>query len=132
MLSRHWYDALRACGMRQRGLYCTKDSFVTTALQAGVKIAWLEQQTGANYATLRRHYGKWMPIEGETELRRFAAFDADLFPGRIVPPSSGKIREREMRGGGLEPPRVISPLAPQTSASASSAILARPGGGRVT
>ena len=29
-----------------------------------------------------------------------------------------------MRGGGLEPPRVISPLAPQTSASASSAILA--------
>ena len=31
----------------------------------------------------------------------------------------------EVRGGGLEPPRVFSPLAPQTSASANSAILAR-------
>src|SRR5262249_38635652 len=31
---------------------------------------------------------------------------------------------RKMRGGGLEPPRVFSPLAPQTSASAISAILA--------
>src|SRR5439155_4780690 len=32
-----------------------------------------------------------------------------------------------MRGGGLEPPRVFSPLAPQTSASANSAILAQRG-----
>src|SRR5262245_48553229 len=36
-------------------------------------------------------------------------------------------RAKNMRGGGLEPPRVISPLAPQTSASASSAILAKAG-----
>src|SRR6266446_1789173 len=34
-----------------------------------------------------------------------------------------------MRGGGLEPPRVFSPLAPQTSASANSAILAQIGSG---
>ena len=32
-----------------------------------------------------------------------------------------------VRGGGLEPPRVFSPLAPQTSASANSAILAQRG-----
>ena len=56
--TRHWYACLRALGIRQRGLYCTKDTFVTTALQKGVKIAWLETHTGVNYAALRRHYGK--------------------------------------------------------------------------
>ena len=29
-----------------------KDTFVTTALQAGTKIAWPENQTGVNYETL--------------------------------------------------------------------------------
>src|SRR5262249_10745576 len=41
----HRYAAQRACGIRVRGLYSTKDTFVTTALDAGVTIAWLEQQT---------------------------------------------------------------------------------------
>jgi len=35
--SAHWHDGLRACGIRQRGLYTTKDTNVTTALSgAGV------------------------------------------------------------------------------------------------
>ncbi len=37
-----WYRCLRALGLRQRGLYTTKDTFVTTALHAGAKPAWLE------------------------------------------------------------------------------------------
>lgn len=61
--SRHWYDCLRALGIRQRGMYCMKDTFVTMALSVGVKIAWLEAQTGVAYETLRRHYGRWMPFE---------------------------------------------------------------------
>jgi hypothetical protein len=36
---------------------------VTTALQANVKVAWLEAQTGVAYATLKRHYGKWITPE---------------------------------------------------------------------
>jgi hypothetical protein len=36
-----WYRCLRALGLRQRGLYCTKDTFVTPALHAGAKPAWL-------------------------------------------------------------------------------------------
>jgi len=43
----HWYAAQRALGLRLRGLYSTKDTFVTTALDAGVKFAWLETQTGS-------------------------------------------------------------------------------------
>ena len=44
--SRYGYACLRALGIRMRGIYCTKDTFVTSALQVGVKIAWLEQRTG--------------------------------------------------------------------------------------
>src|SRR5262245_2813092 len=100
-------------GIRQRGLYCTKDTFVTTALQKGVKIAWLEPQTGVNYATLRRHDGKWMPSEGQSELQRFADVDPTLFEGpkcvrsnQVTDTFSKKLRdfsELKMRGGGLEP-----------------------------
>ena len=62
--SRYWYRCLRALGIRVRGIYATKDTFVTTALQANVKVAWLEAQTGVAYATLKRHYGKWITPEG--------------------------------------------------------------------
>lgn len=114
--SEHWYDCLRALGLRQRGLYCTKDTFVTRVLQAGAKIAWLEAQTGVNYATLRRHYGQWMPSEGDTELRRLEALDPGLFgpeTAKLSPTSQragGQFPKKprgyyteEMRGGGLEP-----------------------------
>jgi hypothetical protein len=112
--SDHWYDCLRALGIRVRGLYCTKGTFVTTALQKGVKIAWLETQTGVNYATLRRHCGKWIPTEGESELRHFAGVDPTLFKGpECVRSTKGTdtfsqkrrdFSDLEMRGGGLEPP----------------------------
>ena len=81
--SRYWYRCLRALDIRVRGIYVTKDSFVSTALRSGVKIAWLEQQTGVAYATLKRHYGRWMPREGESELRRFHEEDPTLFQGRV-------------------------------------------------
>jgi hypothetical protein len=64
-----------------RGLYATKDTFVTTALDANQPIAWLEQQTGVTYATLRKHYGKWMPGDRDRELRRFAEVAPWLVPG---------------------------------------------------
>ena len=115
--SRHWYDCLRALGIRQRGLYCTKDTFVTRMLEAGAKIAWLEAQTGVNYATLRRHYGQWMTGEDDTELQRLEQLDPGLFGGKLPPTSTGrggqfpekprKVYIQEVRGGGLEPPRVL-------------------------
>ena len=88
VFSRHWYDCLRALGIRQRGLYCTKDTFVTTALAVGVKIPWLEAQTGVSYDTLRRHYGKWVPLQIESELGRFAEHAPGLFRaagGKLLP-----------------------------------------------
>ena len=95
--STHWYDCLRSLGIRQRGIYCTKDTFVTTALLAGVKPAWLEQQTGVSYETLRRHYGRWMAGEVASELRQFEAFDRTLFggePGRELFPRAVAVGEQ--------------------------------------
>ncbi len=54
----------RARDPRPRALLATKDTFVTAALQAGVKIGWLENQTGVNYLTLRRHYGRGSAFNG--------------------------------------------------------------------
>lgn len=104
--SRHWYDCLRVLDIRQRGLYCTKDTFVTMALGIGVKIAWLEAQTGVRYETLRRHYGKWVPLERDSELSRFEQSDPELFerqPVKLCPQLStdgAQSRKNVMNSGG--------------------------------
>lgn len=90
--SEHWYDVLGELGLRRRGLYCTKDTYVTTALEAGVAIPWLEQQTGVAYATLRKHYAKWMPSDPEREMRKFTEIDPALFGA--VPPENGPENRR--------------------------------------
>lgn len=83
--SAHWYRCLRALAIRQRGLYCTKDTFVTMALQLDAKIAWLEAHTGVSYATLRKHYGRWLASGDEAELRRFEEAAPHLFKSRTRP-----------------------------------------------
>jgi hypothetical protein len=69
-----------------RGLYCTKDTFVTTVLNRmrdrhEWDFQWLEQQTGVSYATLKRHYAKWWPDTDDDALRKFVADDERLFSG---------------------------------------------------
>ena len=70
---------------------------MTTALHAGAKPAWLEQQTGVQYETLRRHYGRWMAGEVESELQRFAAFDPTLFGAEV--PQVLPRQKRAVTGG---------------------------------
>ena len=65
--STHWYNCLRALGIRTRGLYCTKDTFCSLAVTRGVNPSWLEQQTGVAWATLKKHYAKYVPDEGRDE-----------------------------------------------------------------
>ena len=88
VFSEHWYACLRVLGIRQRGIYCTKGTFITTAFSIGVKIPWLEAQTGVRYETLRRHYGRWGPLDADSELKRFAQLEPDLFeaePAQLPP-----------------------------------------------
>jgi hypothetical protein len=68
--SPHWYDCLRALGLRVRGLYCTKDTYVSRGLQTVRDPRWVEKRTGVALATLKVHYEKWMPDPSGAELRR--------------------------------------------------------------
>ena len=61
-------SAQRAIGIRIRDLYATKDTYVSTALTRGVNLAWLSEQTGVADATLRRHYGKFIPADAADAL----------------------------------------------------------------
>jgi integrase len=61
VIASHWYRALRALGIRMRGLYATKDTFCSWAASRNPNPTWLENQTGVSWATLRRHYAKWFP-----------------------------------------------------------------------
>ena len=76
------YDAGHAAGEHPNAVRrapIASNTFVTMAFSVGVKIPWLEQQTGVRYDTLRRHCGKWVPLEGESELQRFEASEPGLF-----------------------------------------------------
>jgi hypothetical protein len=56
------YDCLRELGLKQRGLYATKDTFCTVVLEKMPdNTPWLEAQTGVRYETLRTHYATWIP-----------------------------------------------------------------------
>jgi hypothetical protein len=56
----HWYACLRALGIRVRGIYACKDTYISTILPLK-PIPWIEKQTGVAYSTIKRHYGRWMP-----------------------------------------------------------------------
>jgi hypothetical protein len=84
----HWDAALRALGLRARGVYTTKDTFVSIALRVRGPL-WVEQQTGVAYATLKKHYARWIETdEDHDELRRLGrAFEGAS--GAELPPING-------------------------------------------
>ena len=92
-----------------RGLYCTKDTYVTTALRTVGDPRWVEKQTGVALATLKVHYEKSMPDPARTELRRLEAGfgTSELCPSDDLagtnPRFDSEIAGAEVRGGGLEP-----------------------------
>ena len=120
----HWGKVLADLGVRARGAYCMKDTFVTIALLApDVNLPWLEKQTGVRRETLMRHYAKWFPGSGQPEFAKMRAFEGSVTPA-VTPieihlgeggpekrtnrrRSAASQRIRRMRGGGLEPPRVL-------------------------
>ena len=100
-------------------LETSEDTFVTTALAAGVKIRWLEQQTGEDYATLRKHYSRWMPPEVDSELRKFGQIDSTLFgaqKGKLSAPKRKRIGKFPVSArtntGKKMVPRGFEPLLP--------------------
>lgn len=118
-LLRYWHECLEALKIRDRDLYATKDTYVTTALSLELPIPWIEQQTGVTYATLRKHYGKYMVSLGRDVLPRFAAIEPALLSpilpvGTIrIAPKPVKSRAAVVREGGLEPRRHLGSQGPR-------------------
>jgi len=74
------YVCLRALGIRVRGPYAMKDSYVSTALTCSVNAAWSEAQTGVRDETLERHYGKWLRTEGPISSRTWPEWPPSWTP----------------------------------------------------
>jgi hypothetical protein len=85
-----------------------KDTYISTCLTAGVNTVWLEAQTGVRYETMKRHYGKWLRLEGASQLRKIDRFRGKLDP-QLDPRSAEKSedadlpKERECERGDLNP-----------------------------
>jgi integrase len=103
-LLRHWYPCLRTSGIHVRGLYAMKDTYISTVLTAGVNTMWLEAQTGVRYETMKRHYGKWLRLEGASQRRRIGLFRSELAP-QISEESEvpDVTKEKECERGDLNP-----------------------------
>jgi integrase len=93
----HWYDCQRALGVRVRGAYSMKDSFVSLALMTpGMNVQWLERQTGVALETLKTHYAKWHPSVGQSELEKIEEFERNP---ALTPTLTPKQPFRETKDG---------------------------------
>lgn len=96
-----WTTCLRELGIAHRGLYATKDTFVTSSMMLNRPPAWLEQQTGVAWGTLRTHYARWLHSEGSQVMDAFAAVDPTLFETQIGPAiGTGQPNQLGGEGGG--------------------------------
>lgn len=73
-----WNSALRAAGIRARGLYAAKDTAVTQLRLAGCSWHFIERQAGVRERTLVRHYQGHLPDELPDEYQKLAEYDAGV------------------------------------------------------
>ena len=58
---RVWKPTLRRAGIRERGQYCTRDTFITLSLSAGEDPGWVARVCGTSEQMIFRHYRNWIP-----------------------------------------------------------------------
>ena len=56
-----WHPTLRRIGLRPRGQYAIKDTYVTLAMSSGEDPGWLARQVGTSETILLRHYRGYRP-----------------------------------------------------------------------
>lgn len=69
-----WKPSLRRLGIRARRAYCTRHTYCTSALMAGIKPAYIAAQSGHSVAMLLSTYARWIPGgDAGTERQKLAA-----------------------------------------------------------
>lgn len=58
---RVWKPTLRRAGIRERGQYSTRDTFITLSLSAGEDPGWVARVCGTSEQMIFRHYRNWIP-----------------------------------------------------------------------
>jgi hypothetical protein len=58
---RIWKPTLRRAGIRERGQYCIRDTFITLSLSAGEDPGWVARVCGTSEQMIFRHYRNWIP-----------------------------------------------------------------------
>lgn len=78
--------ALRRAGIRHRGSYNVRDTFISHALSNGESIAWVASVCGNSIAQIEKHYHRYMPNRRRDQGTHVA--DAIFGSARILPESA--------------------------------------------
>ncbi len=105
---RVWLPTLRRCGLRERGQYNIRDTFISLALSAGEDPGWVAQVCGTSERMIFQHYRKWMPSLVRTDgsrlasLYRKARLGTEM--GTEAPKNSNSLisQEKKVEAGGIE------------------------------
>jgi len=106
---RVWLPTLRRCGLRERGQYNIRDTFITLALSAGEDPGWVAQVCGTSERMIFKHYRKWMPSLTKTDGRRLATLYRKGRLGTEMGTRTGddsnslNYGEKKVEAGGIEP-----------------------------
>ncbi len=97
----HWNRALQATGIRPRGFYTTRHTFISAALTDGCNLKWLADYCGTSVDMIERHYGKWMGGDDRAQLAKIgeggqapstiARDDGDVVPILRAKPGSARV-----------------------------------------
>ncbi len=116
---RIWKPTLVRAGIRVRGQYCIRDTFISLALSSGEDPGWVAQVCGTSEQMIFRHYRHWIPALQTGAGSKVKAIVGKLFrrENRVSlspkpSPSFAEVRKSQqprgysvVREGGLEPPR---------------------------
>lgn len=107
--------AMRVAGVRHRGSYAIRDTFISHAASRGEKLIWIAEHCGTSVPMIERHYAKWMPQKNRDDGQKVAGA---LFPssGDGVKPDrtdDGGTRVSVVRSVGIEAtPTGFEPVLP--------------------
>ena len=57
----HWTPTLKRLGIRRRRAYCTRHTYCTAALMAGLNPAYIAGRAGHSVKMLLEVYARWIP-----------------------------------------------------------------------
>lgn len=79
-MTKRWYKALEAAGVRPRKPYQTRHTYASMMLSAGESVMFVSNQLGhADFTMVGRVYGKWIPANMAQEGSLIAAQQADAW-----------------------------------------------------